>query len=530
MSPHAARPQVGGVWGAPLLRRFLPALSRALGPGARLVDPAAPSPAYDADGLAEGYASARAVEGVVPCAGARPLADGSLELVRDRLGHRALYVVESAEGVVFASTPHALVAAGAVEKRLSRHALALYLSCAYVPGATTLVEGVRALLGGERRRYDRAGRCVQVTRHELPPSPSRYEDEPTLTHALRADLEAAVRRRLPPAGAPIAATLSGGIDSSAVVAVARRLHDGPLTALSVWFGAAHAHELDWSRLVATHVGAPHVVVEVTPRDVETYFDATVAALAEPNGDPLTVPNTLLFRAAAEHAEVLFNGEGGDPCFGGPKNAPMLLATLLDDPTSTPAAQYLRAHQRLFDELERALGGDVDRAALEAEVAPALMDPRWPGFLDRLMALNVTWKGAHHILPKIDRLSAPWGVTPASPLFDAEVVARAFTIPGELKRRGADEKYLLKRAVAELLPQAILDRPKSGMMVPVEAWFGDGPLTAWAAERLRALPAPIDARWAVGLVHGPRRGLRPRRGVKVWLLLTFEAWWRRLGQG
>jgi asparagine synthase (glutamine-hydrolysing) len=527
MSTRAARPQVGGVWGAPSLRRFLAPLARALGPGARLVDPAAPSPALDADGFTDAEASARA--GVVPCAGALPRADGGLDLVRDRLGHRALYAVESTEGVVFASTPHALVAAGAAEKRLSRHALALYLSCAYVPGATTLVEGVRALLGGERRRYDRAGRCVEVTRHDLPPSPPRYDDEGALTPALRADLEAAVRRRLPRAGAPIAATLSGGIDSSAVVALARRLHDGPLTALSVWFGAAHAHELDWSRLVATHVGAPHVVVEVAPGDVETHFDATVAALAEPNGDPLTVPNTLLFRAAAAHAEVLFNGEGGDPCFGGPKNAPMLLATLLDDPTSTPAAQYLRAHQRLFDELERALGGDVDRAALEAEVAPALVDPRWPGFLDRLMALNVTWKGAHHILPKIDRLSAPWGVTPASPLFDAEVVARAFTLPGELKRRGADEKYLLKRAVADLLPQAILERPKSGMMVPVEAWFGDGgPLAGWALERLRALPPPLDARWAVGLLQGPRRGLRPRRGVKVWLLLTFEAWWRQLG--
>ncbi len=114
------------------------------------------------------------------------------------------------------------------------------------------------------------------------------------------------------------------------------------------------------------------------------------------------------------------------------------------------------------------------APLEASVAPYFDDARWRNFVTKLQALNVIFKGGHHILPKVDAVSAPFGVLARSPLFDRAVVELAFDIPPQLKLRGSVEKYLLKQAVRDLLPPAIVDRPKSGMLVPVEAWF-QGPL-------------------------------------------------------
>jgi asparagine synthase (glutamine-hydrolysing) len=144
-----------------------------------------------------------------------------------------------------------------------------------------------------------------------------------------------------------------------------------------------------------------------------------------------------------------------------------------------------------------------------------------------MAVNLALKGGHHILPKVDAESAPFGMLPRSPLFDRRVVEMAFAIPPQLKLRGSVEKHLLKQAVRDTLPQAILDRPKSGMLVPVEGWFR-GPLAPHARERL------LDGLTQTGLVRrdylerllaGRLGGLRPRHGAKIWLLLTLESWLR-----
>jgi asparagine synthase (glutamine-hydrolysing) len=343
---------------------------------------------------------------------------------------------------------------------------------------------------------------------------------------------------LPERGA-IAATLSGGIDSSAVTALLRTLYPGEITVYSVSFGAEHRNELEFSALVARHCAIEQRIVEVTPARVLEDLDATMAALSEPNGDPLTVPNSQLFRAAAAQSSTVWNGEGGDPCFGGPKNAPMLLAELFGQEPGAERSReqdYLRAHQKCFDELGDMLApelrADVARSELEALLRPWFADRRWPSFLNKLMAVNVVWKGAHHILPKVDQLSRRFGVSPESPLFDRELVELAFSIPGSLKRRGAEEKYLFKRAVSDVLPRAIVDRPKSGMLVPVEAWF-QGPLLPEARSRildgLRRWQL-FDPAWLESLLGGTLAGLRPRRGVKLWLLLALESWLRSLQKG
>jgi len=465
-------------------------------------------------------------------------AAGALRLARDAIGERTLYYARAGGGVVFGSTLGAVLDSGLVRRWLHLPALAAYLSWAYVPGEDTMVAGVNEVLPGELVEFDADG----LRRSRLwnpPPEPDESgADETALTARLRAALETAVRRRLP-VGEPVAATLSGGIDSSLVVALARKLHDGPVAAYSVSFGEGPPNELAWSALVARHCGVPHRIVEITPRAVLEDLDDTIAQLSDPIGDPLTVPNALLFRAAADEAGVVLNGEGGDTCFGGPKNLPMVLASLFEgtlaagDGAFAHEANYLRAHQKCYDDLAEMLAPDVRSALrdqpLERFVARDLADPRWRTMVQRLQWINLARKGGHHILHKVDEVSAPCGVLSRAPLFDRDVVECAFAIPPQLKLRGAVEKYLLKQAVTDLLPREILERPKSGMLVPVEGWFR-GPLAAAARERLLDGLAPrglFDRAWLERLVAGKLGGLRPRHGVKIWLLVTLEAWLRRV---
>jgi asparagine synthase (glutamine-hydrolysing) len=468
-------------------------------------------------------------------------ADGAWHFARDAVGERTLYYAPLAGGVAFASTVPALLATGLVPRTPDLAAVASYLTYAYVPGDATLVAGIRELLPGELIHF-RGGRLARERFWTLPPEPGWEPppEEDALRRSLRARLEEAVQRRLPP-GEAVGAFLSGGIDSSLVVALARRFADKAVLTYSVSFGEGYPNELAWSSLVAEHCATDHRIVELSPAVVLRHLDDAITLLGKPIGDPLTVPNALLFREAAAEVGVVLNGEGGDPCFGGPKNLPMLLAEWLGDGRNPEAddpwareRSYLRAHQKCYDDLGAMLtepvAAAVAAAPLEPPLRPYFGDARWRSFVTKLNAINVALKGAHHILPKVDAESAPFGVLPRSPLFARPVVEASFAIPPQLKLRGAVEKHLLKEAVRDLLPPAILERPKSGMLVPVEGWFAPrgGPLHAHARERLLDGLGAWDLvrrPWLERLLAGRLGGLRPRHGAKTWLLVTLEAWLR-----
>jgi asparagine synthase (glutamine-hydrolysing) len=522
-------------------------LGATLGPGAQVLAPTTPAVVADADACridrralvtdvdwraVLNAARLSKVEGAF--AAAWTDSDGTLHLARDAIGERTLYYTETPTGPAFASSIRALLATGLVPRRVNLRAVAAYLTYAYLPGRETLVEGVHELLPGECVSFDASG-LRRETLWELPTPPRDATGEEELTRRLRHSLEDAVRARLPGADEPVGAFLSGGLDSSLVVALARQLHQAPVHTYSVSFGGGYANELPFSSLVAEHCGTEHRVVELSPATVLHHLDDAVGLLSDPIGDPLTVPNALLFREAAERVGVVLNGEGGDPCFGGPKNLPMLLAELYPGGGNREAS-YLRAHLKCYDDLPVMLADpvrDVIAAApLESDLAPLLGDSRWPDLVARLQSINIRLKGGHHILPKVDALSFPFGVLPRSPLFDRRVVELSVAIPSQFKLRGSVEKYLLKRAVRDLLPAAILERPKCGMLVPVEGWFR-GPLLSAARERL------LDGLKGYGLVRreylerllaGKLGGLRPRHGAKIWLLATLEAWLRRVLNG
>lgn len=449
----------------------------------------------------------------------------TLTLLRDGVGARTLYHAAGGSALWFGARLRALRRCPAVSGDLSLPALRDYLSCAFVPGAQTLWRDVSELRPGTALNWPGG----DLSSFWEPTEDAAGWAEPMETHAarLRALLEDAVRDCLPVSG-PTGVFLSGGLDSSLVTALAARDAPGLLHTFAIHFGPEHPHELEYSDLVARHCQTRHHIVALPARRIRAMLPETMAALDDPIGDPLTVPNLILGRAAVSETGVVLNGEGGDPCFGGPKNLPMLLHELYGAEEDRAGA-YLRAFQKCYDDLPRLLTPEVQAAlrgiSPEAVFAPFLNDGAGGQYLNRLMYVNTRFKGADQILTKVSNLTSACGLLGRSPLFDRRVVQASFAIPPEFKLSGASEKAVLKRAVADLLPDVILTRPKSGMLVPVQAWFGRDlrrmarSLLLSRRARIRPYinPAPMRE-WLEG-----RGSLRPRAGVKLWLLLTLELW-------
>lgn len=220
---------------------------------------------------------------------------------------------------------------------------------------------------------------------------------------------------------------------------------------------------------------------------------------------------------------MLNGEGGDPCFGGPKNQPMLLSQTYGYDLIT---SYGRSFQKCFDDLPQLLHPEIWTAVKDAPFffAPDLADSSVE-LLQRLFLINIKFKGANHILTKVNNLLGSAGLQGRSPLFDPRVVDFSLRIPTACKVQGAEEKVVLKRAVADLLPPAILHRPKSGMMVPVHRGFQEH----WqrAARHLlcakNAQIAPYVQSATVQNWLSYRNDPWHRYGVKLWLLTSLEIW-------
>ncbi|MFB7469797.1 asparagine synthetase B family protein [Kitasatospora sp. NPDC056184] len=463
--------------------------------------------------------------------------DGAdLVLVRDHTGTRTLFYAR-ADGCWAASTSlRALRHWPALGTGLNLAAVRSFLTFAYLPGEETLLRGVHEALPGRVLRLAADGTARQEPFWEPAERLPDGGAPPAATYAreLRGLLEQATARRLPEGG-PVGVLLSGGVDSSLVTALAAELHNHPVHTYSISFGDQLPNELGYSGLVADHCGTRHRILSVSGEEVAARLADTVALLDSPVGDPLTVPNLMLAEAvAADGITVALNGEGGDPVYGGPKNLPMLVHEMhRDDPAPEARAEaYLRSYRKCYEDLPRLLTADALRALADEPqprrfVAPYLAPGPMHALLNQLLHCNLRTKGAHHILTKVERLTASRGVQGRSPLFDRRVVDHAFATPPTLKLHGTVEKWVLKEAVRDLLPAAVVDRPKSGMRVPVQQWLS-GPLRELSGELLlgrtareRGLVRPDTVRtWM------RREGtLLPRQGGKLWLVLTLELWLR-----
>jgi len=253
--------------------------------------------------------------------------------------------------------------------------------------------------------------------------------------------------------------LSGGIDSSAVLAVAAqqlpkaRIPTSRIPTFSAHFGAEYARENEFIQLMVNRYHTDHHWLEIRPDGFLERLREIIWRLDDPIGDPVTVPNYLLAQAASQAADVVLNGEGGDPCFGGPKNIPMLMARLYGPLPGEPSTgwlerNYLRAFQRCYQDLSALLDPALLREAggedaLIALLEPYFREPEPQDFVNKLMSINIRLKGANLILVKVEKMSSAHGLLALPPLFSRRIIETSMLCPPSVKLAGAVEKSVLQ---------------------------------------------------------------------------------------
>lgn len=448
-----------------------------------------------------------------------------LWLGRDRIGAKTLYYTTN--GKTCWAAPNLKSLAPHHSQEIDLVALRDYLCCGFVPGARTMWQQVQELRPGTMLSFPEAQIQPYWQLQEGSAANSLTEKGSLEWHGkqLRTLLEQVVQEYLP-ASEPVGVFLSGGLDSSSITALAAQFHTAPIHTYSIHFGEKSPNELEFSSLVAKHCATQHHILEISFRQMWQQLPETMKYLDDPIGDPLTVPNLLIGKLAKESVQIILNGEGGDPCFGGPKNQPMLINQLYGDITQQNSLQaYLLAFQKCASDLPQLLKPEIWQAVQQQPYVFSEDLQSDFSYLNRLMALNIKYKGADQILTKVNNLTKAVELQGRSPLFDQRIVEQSLQIPPEYKLSGVQEKAVLKQAVADLLPPQIIHRPKSGMMVPVQMGFREH----WQRQA-KALLLSRQARIAPYINQAlirdwlNYRGDTWRRyGVKLWLLTSLEIW-------
>jgi asparagine synthase (glutamine-hydrolysing) len=489
----------------------------------------------------------------------------TLLVARDRIGKKPLHYWTDRDGIAFASEPKAFLADPAFRPEPDLEAISEYLNYQYVPSPLSAFKGVRKLPPGHRLIV-RDGRMTIERYWRLSYAAKVKMSEGDACAELLHRLREATRLRLI-SDVPLGAFLSGGIDSSAVVAVMAGLMDTPVKTFSIGFDEKEYDELPYARLVAQRYGTDHHEFVVRPDAVEI-FPKLVWHYNEPYADASAIPTYYLSQMARRYVTVALNGDAGDENFAGYRRYV---------PTS-PAQQF----DRLPSPLRRAVGG-VARSVpapgrsdsivykgrrwlrrladtpegryarrvmifepeLKAEAcAPAFLaaagdtgEPRLlldafgrsdaAEFVDQLLDVDVNHYLSDCLLVKVDIASMAHALEGRSPMLDHEFMEFAASLPADFKLRGTTTKYIFKKAIRELVPADIIDRPKKGFGVPLDHWFrnelremsGDVLLSPRALQRGYFKPGAVrrmlEEHWSgTATWHN-----------HLWTLLMLESWHR-----
>jgi asparagine synthase (glutamine-hydrolysing) len=507
----------------------------------------------------------------------------TLVLARDHLGIKPLYYHRDGRRVAFASEIRALLLDPRLPRRLSLDAVDDYLAFSYVAGEDTIFDGVRRLPPGHVLVCREDG--VELVRFwRLEPAPSAHASEDDCIEDLRGRLTRAVERHLI-ADVPVGVFLSGGLDSSTIAAVVARLGRRDTPTFSIGFAGQTGYfdESADARAVARHFNLSHRTLTVSP-DIEALLPRVVDAVEEPIGDPSIFLTYLISRAAREEIRVALTGIGGDELFGGYRRyvGARLAATLHRLPRAighglhrtvsaigtteeTRFGYYVSAVRRLLDAAREPQPGaylrtlacfaadtrrrlytrDV-RAALAAHDPAALFREHFAragadrvgtdgglagasgaDLLARLFYLDVMTFLPDNLLLFSDKASMAASLELRVPLLDLELVDFAARLPAALRVRGLRTKYLLRKAVAPLLPPTVLAKRKQGFTAPVGQWIRRE-LAGWADELLS--PASLRRRGlldpaAVGALLAEHRAGRSEWGYQLFALMALELWCR-----
>lgn len=459
-----------------------------------------------------------------------------LKLITDPLGSRSIFYTGASGSWAAAASMQALRRWPKSSPRIDIRSVQTFLSAGYLFGAQTLLERVFRVPPASIVTLSFETENPEPVSYWMPSEGPWNEADPPETYAshLRELLEISVKDCLGD-NDEVGVFLSGGLDSSIVTALAAKFLGSKIRTYTINFGIG-ANELEYANLVAGHCQTEHKILTHDGNEVMAHFGEAVRHMDCPVGEGLTVPNLLLARSAAKDGlKVILNGEGGDPCFGGPKNIPMVLFELHRHDSHDPdgaCRAYLQAHRHCYDDLSLLLTPEATESALgkpslESLLRPYLGARHLKYYLNRLMFTNLRLKGPGYMLAKVEFLTASQGVRGRYPLFDKSVVDYSYRIPPKYKLMGDVEKFALKLAVKDLLPEEILLRPKSGMRMPLRHWL-KGPIRKLANHllfagsgksrslfRKKTLESWLNEK---GLVNG-------RYAQRLWLVLTLEAWLR-----
>ena len=490
----------------------------------------------------------------------------TLFLARDRAGKKPLFYYHDAERFLFASEPKAILEDPAVPVAPDMEAIHDYLTYGYVPSPQAAFQGFRKLppahylvVQDGRVRVERYWSLDYTTKLDL------TEDE--WCQRLLATIREAVRLRLI-ADVPLGAFLSGGVDSSAVVALMSEMSSGPVKTFSIGFEEQAFNELPYARLVAQRYGTDHHEFVVKP-DALSILPDLVWHYNEPYADSSAIPTWYLARMTRDHVTVALNGDAGDENFAGyERYAANVLATrferlpgfvrrglegtarLLPD-RGAPRSLYRRGRRFLgaitqeprrrsarwtsmFQDAWKADLYTPDFARRTAScdslavLVAAFARAGTGDFVDAMLGADVGLYLPDDLLVKVDIASMAHSLEARSPLVDHEVMELAASMPSSLKLRGRTTKYIFKRAVRSLLPPEIIDRPKQGFGVPLDHWFRheirelayDTLLARRATDR--GLFRPDAVRRLLGEHVAGRFTWHPQ----LWTLLMLELWFQR----
>jgi asparagine synthase (glutamine-hydrolysing) len=502
-----------------------------------------------------------------------------LHLVRDRMGKKPLYVALSDGALLFASELKAILAYPGFDPTIDTHSLAMMLRQGWMPDEHCIWKGVLKLPPGAMLSVD--AEDLQTTTIEglrkrvkrwwslaaIAESGQRDPldcDESELDALLDRLLRSAVRQRMV-ADVPLGAFLSGGIDSSTVVALMQAQSTRPIRTFTIGFQDSECDEAAHASAVARHLGTEHTEFRLTPAEVCAVIPELPRIWDEPFADESQIPTLLLSRLTRQHVTVALSGDGGDECFGGYSRHFMLarfaglfrLPSIVRGPaafalaglTSETLDRILRAVSLWpslrpalksvnLQKFARALKASAEHerygqlitfgtpsVVLDAEVTDAVEVPSLPDAVGRLIYRDMAGYLTGDILVKLDRATMAASLEGRCPFLDDRVVDFAWQLPTAAKIHHGEGKWPLRRLLRRYVPESIFERPKHGFNVPIGQWLS-GPLREWAEDlldhgRLRREglldPNRIQACWQQHLDR------RVDRSGELWAILMVQAW-------
>ncbi len=451
----------------------------------------------------------------------------TLFLARDRLGIKPLYFSQTSKQFRFASTPQALLAAGEVDTRIDPVALHHQLTLhAVVPAPHTILQGIRKLAPATTMTLDmRGGITTRRYRQLNAQRPAREKSEHEWIEAVHQGLRAAVEKRRVIADVPVGVLLSGGLDSSLIVALLAEAGQKNLLTFSIGFedvAEEKGSEFEYSDQVAARYATQHQRFLIPNRDVLTRLPECVRNMSEPMVAQDAVAFYLLAERVSKEVKVVQSGQGADEVFGG-----YFWYPLMERDTGTDLERFRKHYfDRTHEEFLETVAPDYHGVDHTSQLIEALLaEPGADTFLDRVLRLDVTTLIVDDPVKRVDNMTMAWGLEARVPFLDHELVELAAGMPPELKLKSGG-KHPLKTIARGLLPDAIIDRPKGYFPMPALKYVR-GEFLTFMREVLNSETCRrrglFQRAYVEKLLAAPEQYMTPLQGSKLWHLALLEYW-------